>query len=374
MKLKYYNMLLGALLIASCSKKIEVTNAPDFNVTTDSATYKAGQEVTFNIKDNGANIISFYSGETLHDYAFKDGRTIDVKGAGATMAFTSSVQLGTQVNQLSVMASTDFNGDYSSLANVKAATWTDITSRFALGTGTAFLASGTKDISDLMVPGKPIYIAYKYVTKPQATNGLARDWFIQSFAINSLAILANTASATPIALTLADQIHAGFRIIDQNAATIKSATFIPYDMAPAQASSTGTRITLYGNRYLTPILPIFDSTNSVFDPKNPIYDPYSLAYVPTAVRPIFVLYDPASPYNDPLSEHWAVSAPINADKVDLGPDLATVVKSGITSANLDVFKYTYTTAGTFTAVFVASNNSIDGIKQVVKTITLTITP
>src|SRR5665647_645429 len=196
MKLKYCNMLLGALLIASCSKKIEVTNAPDFNVTTDSATYKAGQVVTFNIKDNGANIISFYSGETLHEYAFKDGRTIDVKGVGATMAFTSSVQLGTQVNQLSVMASTDFNGDYSSLATVKAATWTDITSRFALGTGTAFLASGTKDISDLMVPGKPIYIAYRYVTKPQATNGLARDWFIQSFAINSLAILANTASAT----------------------------------------------------------------------------------------------------------------------------------------------------------------------------------
>ena len=141
MKYKYYFMILGMFLITSCDKKGLQVDALDLDVTTDATTYKAGQEITFNIIKGGyADVISFYSGETLHEYAFKDGRTIDVKGVGATMAFTSSVQLGTQANQLFVMASTDFNGDYSSLAKIKAATWTDITSRFALGTGTAFLA------------------------------------------------------------------------------------------------------------------------------------------------------------------------------------------------------------------------------------------
>ncbi len=293
MKFQYYNMLLlGVLVMASCSKDIKV-EAPSFDVTTEAATYKAGQPITFKIQGGDAHIISFYSGETLKDYASKDGRIIDVKGAGATMEFASSVQLGTQTNQLSVLASTNFNGDYSSLAKVKAATWTDITGRFALGTTAAFLASGKIDISDLMVSGKPIYIAYKYTTRPQAINGLARQWFIQSFAIKSLKTLDNTGGATPITLFLADQNSAGFRIIDENAAANPGPNFVPYDKAPARASVTATRITLYGNQYLAANLPIFDPNNSIFDPKNPIYDPASQAFIPTAVLPKYIPYDPA---------------------------------------------------------------------------------
>lgn len=368
MKFKYYNMLLGIIIMASCDKEIAVTEAPVFDVSTKATTYKAGEEIRFNIKGGDAHIISFYSGETLKDYALKEGRVIDVKGAGAAMQFQSSVQLGTQANQLTVLASTDFNGDYSSLAKVKTATWTDITARFVLGTSAAFRPSGTEDISDLMLAGKPIYIAFKYVTKPQATNGLARNWFIQAFAITSTAMLDNT-----IPLNLTDQANAGFRIIDENAATVVSPTFVPYDKAPARASITSTRIALYGNQYLTPSLPVFDSANPIFDPLNPIYNPYSSSYRPTAIRPTYVPYDPSSPYNDPLSEHWAVSKAINMEKVDLGPDRSTAIKS-IFNTNMVEYRYKYSKAGTYKAVFVASNNSIDDVKKVVKEITLTITP
>jgi hypothetical protein len=93
-----------------------------------------------------------------------------------------------------------------------------------------------------------------------------------------------------------------------------------------------------------------------------------------AVLPKYIPYDPASPYNDPLSEHWAVSKPINSDNVDLGLDKSTAIKVSITSPNLKEFRYTYAKAGTYNAVFVASNNSVDDVKQVVKTIALTITP
>ena len=261
-----------------------------------------------------------------------------------------------RANQLSVLASTDFNGDYSSLAKVKAATWVDITSRFKLGTNATFVASGIKDITDLMVAGKPIYIAFKYVTKPQATNGAIRWWYIQSFAISSLAMLDNT-----IPLTLTDIGSAGFQIVDENKAN-----------APAQASITATRVTLAGNVYLTASLPIFDPTNPIYDPKNPIYDPMSSSFVPTAKYKPFVAFDPTSPYNDPASEHWAVSKAINTESVDLGPDWSSAIK-GILTSSVSEYRYSYAKAGTYKAVFVAANNSIDGSKTVVKEINLTIT-
>lgn len=350
-------MLLGVLLMASCDKEIQVADVPDFDVTTEASSYKAGQAVKFNIKGGDANMIYFYPGETLKSYDSKDGRVIDVSGSGVTMQFSSSVQVGSQANQLSVWYSTDFNGDYSSLAKVKAATWKDITSRFPLGTSTTFVNTTAKDISDLMVPGKPIYIAFKYLTKPQATNGLARQWFIQTFAINSTQKLDNT-----ITLTIADQAGAGFRIVDENA-----------EHAPARSSVTSTRLTLYGNEYLYASLPQFDPNNPIFNPLNPIYNPNDPGYIASAKYVPFVPFDPNSPYNDPQSEHWAVSKPITVDKVDLGPDRSVPIK-GVTNAAATEFRYTYANPGTYKAVFVAANTSIDGVKQVVKEITLTITP
>ncbi|HEY0668007.1 MAG TPA: hypothetical protein VGD22_07520, partial [Sphingobacteriaceae bacterium] len=128
-----------------------------------------------------------------------------------------------------------------------------------------------------------------------------------------------------------------------------------------------------GNEYLHADLPRFDENNPIFDPLNPIYDPNSPDYIATAVYVPFVPFNPTSPYNDPLSEHWAVSKPITVNEIDLGPDLAKGVK-GIRNTMINEYTYTYNKPGTYTAVFVASNNSIDDIKEVIKEITFTITP
>jgi hypothetical protein len=189
----------------------------------------------------------------LKDYASRTGRVADVAGAGATLSFTSSVQVGTQANQVSLLASTNFNGDYGSVAKLKAATWVDITSRFKLGTSATLLASGTVDVSDLILAGKPIYFAFRYNTKKQATNGIARQWFIQSFTLSSKKLLDNT-----LALTIADQASTGFRIVDD----LK-------DKAPALSSITATRLTLQGNTYLTSTLPQFDPNNPIFRSQEP---------------------------------------------------------------------------------------------------------
>lgn len=357
MKLKIYSILAAALIMASCEKPAIEAEAPAFDVTAEKTTYKAGESVKFLITGGEAQAISFYSGELKKEYASRSGRVADVAGAGATLAFTSSVQLGTQANQLSLLASTNFNGDYSSVAKLKAATWVDITNRFKLGTSTAFLASGTVDVSDLIVAGKPIYFAFRYNTKKQATNGIARQWFIQTFTLNSKKLLDNT-----LALTIADQAGTGFRIVDD----LK-------DKAPALSSITATRLTLQGNTYLNASLPQFNPANPIFDPKNPIYDPQDPAYQPTAIFKPFVPFDPASPYNDPESEHWAVSKAISIDKVDLGPDWSTAIK-GLTNPVLTEYRYTYAKAGTYKATFVAANGNIDQQKVITKEITITITP
>jgi len=355
MKFKYYILFIGVLLMASCNKIIEV-DAPTFDVTTEATTFKVGEAIKFSFTGGNSHIISFYSGETRKEYDFREGRVIDVKDAGATMAFRSSVQVGTQTNQLTFLASTDFNGDYSSLAKVKAATWTDITSQFTWGIDGNFVASGSVDISGMMVSGKPIYFAFKYITKPQATNGLARNWFIESFSILSNSVLDNT-----ISLYLANQANAGFRVVDQNK-----------EKAPALTSITSSRVSLAGNAYLYPELEIFNPLNPVYDPKNPIYDPKSVLYVPTAIYKPFVAFDPLSIYNDPTSEHWIVSKAINSATVNLGPDWSAAIK-GLSNPLMLDYTYKYNKAGTYKAVFVASNNSIDDVKTVVKEITFTIT-
>jgi hypothetical protein len=361
MKFRCYIILSALLATVSCTKEFDVKDTPDFVVTTETNTYKAGEPIKFQLQGS-ADIISFYSGEIYHDYAFKDGRQADVTGKGLTLSFKSGVAPGTppgtQADQFSILTSTDFSGNYADLASVKAATWTDITDSFTLGTTAALVTSDTIDLSNFLVDGKPIYFALRYVNQPQVDSGFAQQWLIESFTLNSKDTLSNGA-----AITVADQVHSGFRIVDQ----------YPID-APARSQVTTTRVTLYGPAYKDPNDPIFDPNNPIYDPENPIYNPDSSAYIPTAVLPKFVPYDPNSSYNDPYSENWAVSAPISLDTVDLGKDWAVPVRSSVYAAKPAVFSYTYETPGTYKAYFVASNNTIDKSKEVVKEVDVTITP
>ncbi len=355
MKILNYIAGLSLLLLMACDGDLPVRNVPSFDVTTAASTFKVGQEVVFKITGE-ADVIGFYSGQMYNDYDFRDGRVMQFNPQGANLSFTSSVQNGTQANQLAVLASSDFNGNYGSLANVKTATWTDITSRFTLGTSATFLASTNKSISDLVVTGKPLYIAFKYVTKPQATNGLSRTWMIQGFNVTSSTLVSNV---NPV---LQDQPYAAFRIVQEDSVN-----------TPARSLVTSTRVTLLGNVYKDPKDPIFDPANPIYDPKNPIYDPTSVLYDRTAVRPTYVPYDAASQYNDASREIWAISKPIATDKVDLGPDWAIPVR-GIRNPKAVEYRFTYTTPGTYKVYFVASNNTKDETRQVVKELSLTIAP
>jgi hypothetical protein len=306
MKRIQLSLLLACLMLSACKNDLVVNGGePDFHVETSTPEFKKGTPVTFKLTGD-AGMISFYSGEPLKQYELREGRT--EKATGGTFAFTSSVTGGTQANQFAVMASSDFNGNYDDINDVKKATWTNITSRFTLGTTTAFTASTAKDISDVLVPGKPLYLAFRYTTKPQATNGEARTWMVQGITFQSVTAIGN--------ITSVDMFTAGMRIVDENAKT-----------SPARSTATTSRITLLGNEF--------------------------------------------SAGNDPASEHWAISAPVNWESINVGPDRPVAIK-GVTSAPMQNYTYTYTKAGTYKAYFVAQNVNIDASKVVVRPVDIKI--
>jgi len=301
MKLKYYTLLLCALSLGACNK-VEVVQ-PNFTVVADKTTAKVGEEITFNFSGD-PDQISFYSGEALKDYAFKDGRLLVAEGL--QLSFTTTVQYGTQSNQFSVLFSTDFNGDYS-MDGIRKATWTNMTADYNLATTTTQVTWGPKELKSMIVNGKPVYIAFRYLTPSQVINGTHRTWSVRLFSLKG-------SSAVGV-LNVADQVSAGFTMIHDG------------PQEPGRASSTATTITLRGN-----------------------------------------IVDTQSP-----TEDWAITKPIDVGEVDLGPDKPQPIK-GFVDTRSSEFKYTYTKAGDYKVVFVASNANIYGSQQVVKELNVTITP
>lgn len=356
MQYKIIWLICLVLTVSACSEKLGEVPEPQLEVKVEKTTFQVNEPVVFTFSGDQTNV-SFYSGEVFNDYAFKDGRTVDLAGQGATLDFFSQLAgTGTQTGQVSVWLSNNYNGA-GDLASVKAAAWTDVTSSFKLATAATNVASGKLDVSSWVADGKPLYIGFKYITKPQAVNGLARIWWIQSFAVRSKA---ETLGGKELLLT--DQENAGFRTIDQ----------YPAD-APSLTTISATRVSLAGNKYKDPLDSIYNPDYSIYDPANPIYDPKSPTYQPTARLPVFVPYDPDSPYNDPETETWAITKPVTAGKVNLGPDKAISIK-GINLDVLDDYTYAYKTPGKYTVYFVAKNHNIDGEKTVVRQLSLTITP
>lgn len=180
--LNYALLLIGMMAIASCDRYEDLkVSQPDFDVYTSSDTYHVGDTVKF-IFEGNADLITFYSGEV----------------GDLQLSFASQVRYGSQENQLRVMASSDFKGDYTE-SGVKSATWDDITDRFLLGVNTTLRPSGVMSITDLVVEGSPLYIAFRYVGEASAT-ATQRNWWVNHFKIDAAlpGSLSNIASHTSV--------------------------------------------------------------------------------------------------------------------------------------------------------------------------------
>ena len=197
------------LIVISCSKREEV-GAPDFNVTTNAATYKVGDTITFNFTGNPQNIV-FWSGMPGHVYEYRN--RLFTTGNKLLMKFNTYQQFGVR-NNLTVLVSNDFNGVYDT-TNIKKATWTDITGRVTLSAGADQVQSGTVDMSEFTNGNKAATLAFRYIT----TSLISQNrWVIRTFN-------ADNQAPDGTVTALANMSTAGWKAVSfQNPAAVWSVT------------------------------------------------------------------------------------------------------------------------------------------------------
>ncbi len=315
MKATYFYPILSCLLLLSgCNKDSDMmVEAPSFDVIDyavrdgiDSLGNPV-QQIVFNLEGN-ADLISFYSGEVFHEYTYRDGHVIDVEALTMSFEYIATLVDNPDPNwdQLSVHATNSFDGTVTE----EGEGWTDITPRFAIPKAADVTARTTTsaDISDLLVSGKPLYIAFKYITPPRAVGAGYTTWDIHEFKVNA-------------------QTELGVgTVVNQRDAALPL-----YHFGPDDASTPG---------------------------RNP-----RTVSTTTRLRFRANTLEANVPF---MAGVWAVSPPIVLEnEIDLGPDRPTGIKSRIDPI-LKEYAYVYDKPGTYKVAFVASNVTTKGEAKVVK--------
>ncbi|MHA4893576.1 DUF5017 domain-containing protein [Pedobacter sp. PWIIR3] len=304
------NMLLLLAVLTGACKK-EKIERPDFDATVAKTTFKVGEPVVFSLKGN-PDFVSFYSGEYLNDYDYTGGRTLDIKSF--SLSFQTRVQNGNQKDQFSVYLSSDFNGKYD-IESIRSGNFQNITNLVTLSTvNTVYAPSGVLDLTTLVKDRtKPLYVAFKYVVKPQdAVNGTQRNWYVRDLVLNTVTELGQSAAI--------DQLTAAWTLVESGSILEAGRNTI--------TASTGL-ITFRGN-------------------------------ATTEGKAV-------------ATEAWVVSKAVDLNTVILGPDKSVPVKS-ISDTMPPVYNYVYTKPGTYKVVFATANNRINGKKELLKELTITVAP
>jgi hypothetical protein len=269
--------------------------ADSLSTSSDTAYYPLGVSTGFNFSGNPFTI-TFFSGEVGHRYDYRN--RVSVLGT-SRFIFTNAINLGTQTNTLQVMLSTDFKGvavndTTTTLANMAAATWKDITPAVLATNATA--VTDTIDLSSYAGAGKPVFIAFKY----KAQSGtLQNKWTISNI---------NVTNTTP----------------DNTTYTIANGATTAISN-PGGASAYGPGWAAY-----TPS----NTKKWAFASNNWVIDSTSAA-------------------STGGSESWMFMGPV--DLTGVTPDLGVPVKA--ISASVAPYVYTYATRGIYQACFLAGNNS-----------------
>ncbi len=168
--------MTASLFIQSCKKGVDDVN---FDISYEQKSYAVGQPIVFNVA-GGAELITFYSGETGKEYKYRE--RFEVIGGKPSMEFTSTKLYAPNDNPIYMLVSTDFSGAYN-VESLDKATWTDISDRVTFSTGTADTKSGTINLSDFQKPKIPVYIAFKYVNP--GVPYYAPQYVIKNFLIKN---------------------------------------------------------------------------------------------------------------------------------------------------------------------------------------------
>jgi hypothetical protein len=184
----YVTAFLSIVLMTSCSE--DTVSIPDFNVSTESATFKVGEEVVFKFTGDPDNI-SFYSG--MEGFRYDSiGKPI-AQYPSPSLEFYSSTRVGPGTIKL-LMTS-----DLTELTteNIGSINWIDISDRANFAAIASYTPSGKIDLSDLIEVGKPVRFAFKF-DGPTSTTTLPPVWNINQFNLYATFLSGNTATVQTI--------------------------------------------------------------------------------------------------------------------------------------------------------------------------------
>lgn len=316
---KYLFIVAMICLATSCNEKIEMAPGLDnFQVHVESQTAQVGDEVNFKLSGK-ADMITFYSGEFGHDYEYREGRIIPPGNAVFSFSMRNHYP-SRPAADISVLVSTDFEGNRAVYQDIKGATWTDVTDRcFIDGSkGDAYYPSGEIDVTDLAEEGRPMYFAFKYAYHVDR-QGLAPTIIrVDDFRVQIVGPL----GAETISTSIADD-------------------FLPYstggpDKDPTRSSNNGSVLLMRANAP-SAIVEGIEYTNTTY------------------------------------TEDYFVSVPFHVtESIDNGRDTPHAIK-GNENPQLTEYSYVYKEPGVYQVYFVATNANVDTQKQVVRSVEITIT-
>jgi len=316
-------MTILSLLLFSCTKDVQLKNL-NFDVSVEKEIYKVGEKVIFRFSGSSPDVISFYPGEGISDYAYlNEDQYVPTKLA---LSFQSAKFAGTNEDCARLKYSIDFNGVYEEAA-IHQATWVDISDRFYIppivGTGPTFSHSGIQDITDLFEDTEgPIYLAWFYDLPDRTGN--------------------------------ADNRRTRFRmqnfVIEATIAENPNFSQLQYDFASSE----------------------FQLVTSISYEQSPPADG-----VPIGERPRFVengtslLFD--GPFvNDVHRQAWAITKGLyKSELVNIGPAIGIPIKS-FNSPVMDSYSHVFTEPGTYVVTFVVRNVNVYDSKSAVHQIEIVV--
>jgi hypothetical protein len=316
---KHIKLFFAIALLSTygCEKDLP-SGDPDFEIKVEKTNLTVRDTARFAFTGN-PDILTFYSGEPGSRYAYK-GRT---EAEGTPLLSFSTVRAnGSQPGSLRLLVSQDFTGvikadTISTKTNISSATWTDITSRATLSTGaTASVASGAINLADFSEKNRPVFIALKYSA---LSGSIQSKWTISNFSLKN---------------TLAD--GTSYEIANMNTST--------------------TAYTVYGVNTFSPGFAAYTLQNK-----------YNWNVSNTS---LVITGATTATAADAAAEAWVLIGPVNLKKVV--PDIGKAVKNPTVKLNELVFRYQYSTPGTYKASFEGSTNSIDNSASGVKSLEIVV--
>jgi plastocyanin len=148
------------------------------SVLPDKVECKVGEPVTFSLTGNNANNVVFYSGESGHNFDFRERFYAD---NDMVVNFSTFVRNG--VDQLlKFKVSMDFDGVYEK-EHVEAATWIDLSERFIFSTGSDNTLSGETSLKEIAGndPNAKLYMAFHH--KDERETAKRADWIVRKFEL-----------------------------------------------------------------------------------------------------------------------------------------------------------------------------------------------